>query len=456
MKKFFLASVVAFVGLSLVAPSALLAQGSTDTISIKDPAEYNAYNNAITQTDAKAKASASESFLTQYPQSIVKKTVLDGLMDAYSTFDQTKAADAATRLLQVDPNNLKAMYVYVAVKKQSAGALKGDALNQTLDDAAAMAQKGLAATKPAGVADADFTKQKSTSDPFFHSALAMDARFSKKDLKGAISEYRTELQLDDAADPASTKSGPALNDTLALGQTYSQLDPPDMINAVWFLARAENFAPDSYKPVIDKQAKYWYKRYHGSPDGFDAVMAKAALTVFPPGDLVIKPADTPADIANKVVADTPDLTTLALGDKEFILANASKENAEKLWALLKDKLTEVPGVVIAATTTQIQVAVTDDAKTDKKADFTVNMKTPLDEKDVPAVGSTFVPSPTTPAKAPAKGAAPAPEAKTLTGTYDSYTQSPAQIIVRDGEITSDKPKKAAPAKKPAAGHHKAS
>jgi len=434
MKKFLLASVVAFAGLSLVAQSALLAQTASDSITIKDPAEYNAYNNAITQTDARAKASASESFLTAYPQSVVKKSVLDGLMDAYSTFDQVKAADAAQRLLQVDPNNLKAIYLYVAVKKQLAGAAKGDAQTQILDDAAAMATKGLAVTKPAGVTDADFAKQKSTTDPFFHSAIAYDDIYSKKDLKGAIAEFRTELELDAATNPESTKSGPALNDTLTLGQTYSKLDPPDMINAVWFLSRAENFAPDSYKPVIDKQAKYWYKRYHGGADGFEAVMAKAALTVFPGGDLSasITPAPTPVDIANKAFDDNAkDLASLALVDKEFILANASKDRADQVWAIMKDQLSEIPGVVIAATASQIQVAVTDDAKNDKKADFTVNMKTPLADKDIPAVGA---------------------EVKNLTGTYDSYTQTPAQIIVRDGEFTVEKPVKKAPAKRSAAHH----
>jgi len=437
MKKFLLASVLApavvFSGLSILTSSTLLAQ---DQITIKDPAEFNAYNSAITQTDPKAKASMSESFLQSYPQSIVKKSVLDGLVDAYSSFDPAKTVDAATRMLQLDPNNLKSMYLIAFIKKQQAGqaaASNPTQQAQLLDDAAAMAIKGLAATKPAEVKDEDFKKQKSTTDPFFHAVIAYDDIYSKKDLKAAISEFRTELEI---SDPEATKVAPALNDTLVLGQTYTQLTPPDPVNAVWFLLRAEAFAPDNYKPVIDKQAKYWYKRYHGKEDGFDDLKAKAATSVFPPTDFAIKPADTPADIANKVVADTPDLTTLALGDKEYILANASKENAEKLWALVKDQVSEVPGVVIAATASQIQVAVTDDAKTDKKADFTVNMKEPLADKDIPAVGS---------------------EIKGLIGTYDSYTQDPAMIILREGAIQKEEApaKKKAPVHKPAAGHKKA-
>ena len=64
----------------------------------------------------KAKASASEAFLKQYPQSQVKKSVLEGLVDAYSAFDPAKTVDAAKRLLQVDPNNLKAMYLIAAAR----------------------------------------------------------------------------------------------------------------------------------------------------------------------------------------------------------------------------------------------------------------------------------------------------------------------------------------------------
>ena len=434
MKKFLLASAVALIGLGFVSPLSLHAQGSSDTVTIKDPAEYNAFNNAITQTDPKAKASACETFLSTYPQSVVKKTVLDSLEDAYSSYDMSKALDAATRLLQLEPTNLKALYLTVAAKKQLAGAAQGAAQAQLLDDAAAAAQKGLTATAPAGISADDFKKQKDAVEPFFHSAIATDALYSKKDYAGAISEFRTELEKVAASNPDGTKSGPALNDTLTLGQTYTKLDPPDMKNAVWFLARAESYAPANYQPVIHKQAVYWYKRFHGSPDGYDDIKALAAATVFPAGEIAIKPADTPADIANKYVADNPDFANYPLGDTEFVLANASKDNAEKVFASLKDKVIVVPGVVIAATASQIQLAVTDDAKNDKKADFTINMKEPLADADIPAVGST---------------------AANLVGTFDSYTQSPAQIIMRDGAIQKEEKKKAPVAHKPAAGHHPA-
>ena len=63
MKKFVFASVMALASLSLVPAHTLRAQDQS-TIQIKDPAEYNAYQMATTQSDPKAKAAAIEDFLT--------------------------------------------------------------------------------------------------------------------------------------------------------------------------------------------------------------------------------------------------------------------------------------------------------------------------------------------------------------------------------------------------------
>jgi hypothetical protein len=236
-------------------------------------------------------------------------------------------------------------------------------------------------------------------------------------------------------------------DTLQIAEAYAKLTPPDAVNAVWFYARALNFAPDSYKAVIEKKLDYWYKKYHGAMDGLDDIKTQAAATVFPPGTLVIKAAATPAEIAHGVVATTPDLKVLNLGDKEFILAAGAKEDADKLWAVLKDQVTPVPGIVIEATASVIKVAVTDDAKDAKVADFIVNLKTPLAEKDIPVAGFAF--------GLQSKGQAE------LDGTYDNYTQVPAtattaqsaQIALRDGIVQAEK-KKPVP-HKPPAGHHTA-
>ena len=438
MKKLVLASVMALASLNLVSAPTLRAQD----ISIKDPTEYNAYNTAITQSDPKLKAAGLESFLLTYPQSVVKTIVLNTLVDTYwGLQDADHTLTACTRLLQVDPNNLKAILYSVVIKKKQGGGSPIDA--QALDDAAALAQKGLTVPKPADTADADWKKLTGAAYPIFHSAIALDDAASKKDMKAAEAEYTSELML--YTDDQSKSAG--LQDTLLLAQAYGSPGPgQDLVKAVWFYSRAWDFAPAAYKTKIEPSLEYCYKKYHGALDGLDAIKTQATATTFPPGSFTFAPADTPAQKIHKILISTPDLTTLALADKELVLAFGEKDDADKLWALMKDKDTPVPGIVIDATASQVKVAVTDDAKQSKVADFIVNMKEPIADKDIPKAGTEF--------KLLSEGG---PE---LDGTYDTYTQIPgtdtvsqsAQIVLRDGFIQE---KKKAPVHKPSPAHHAA-
>jgi hypothetical protein len=446
MKKFVFASVMALAAVSLVSAPMLKAQ---DSITIKDPAEFNSYQMASTQSDPKAQAGALEAFLVSYPQSVVKASVLEQLMVAYQKLnDPDHALSAASRLLQVSPNNMQAILLSVLIKKAQCGKTQ-DA--QTCDDSAALARKGLATPKPKDTSDADWQKQTGAIYPLLHSAMALDDIVSKKDIKAGIEEYRQDLML---YPTDATKSGPGLSDTLQLAESYARLTPPDMPNAVWFYARALAFAPDSFKPQIEKKLDYWYKKFHGGMDGLDDIKSQTAANLFPPGGApAIKAAKTPAEFAHDVVSGG-GLDKLNLSDKEFILSNgtlpsaadATKTDAEAIWATMKDQATPVPGVVIEATASVIKVAVSDDAKSAKAPDFIVNLKKPLEDKDIPAVGFEYK----------------IPPATALVGTYDSYTQVPAtataaqtvQIVLREGEIQVEK-KKAAPVHKPAAGHHTA-
>ena len=438
-KKLILASVMALASLSLFTAPMLRAQDST--ITIKDPAEYNTYTNAIGQSDPKAKAAALESFLTAYPQSVVKAAVLDVLIDTYQGLqDADKTLSAASRLLQVDPNNMKAIFISVILKKGQCGRTS-DA--QTCDDAAALARKGLLAPKPAGTSADDWKKLTAGTYPAFHSAIAFDLAVSKKDFKGAVAEYTAELML---FTDAQTQQGLGLQDTLLLAKAYSQPGALDLAKSIWFYARAWNFAPAGFKPTIEKSLEYYYRKFHGDLSGLDDIKAQAALTTFPPGGSPqIKPAKTPAEFAHDALVGG-DPAKLNLGDKEFILANGVKDDADKLWVVLKDQVTPVPGKVIEATASVIKVAVTQDAKDANVADFIVNMKKPLADKEIPEVGYNYK----------------IPPATALVGTYDSFTVIPAtdtapaaaQIVLRDGEIQLEK-KKPAPAHttaKPSAAH----
>ncbi|MGB7548199.1 MAG: hypothetical protein WBM14_10655 [Terracidiphilus sp.] len=389
MKKIVFATVMALASMSLFVAPTLRAQ---DQITIKDPAEFNAYQMAITQSDPAAKAEALESFLKTYPQSVVKPSVLDMLMDTYQGLRQPdKTLSAASRLLQVDPNNMKALFISVYVKKaqcaKTVDPKSGKSTDpQTCDDAAALATKGLAVAKPADVADEAWKQQTGLSYPVFHSAIALDDAASKGDFKAAIEEYRASLML--LTDEQSKTAG--LVDMLQLADVYTKPAVLDLEKAVWFYARVWNFAPAAYKAQIEPKLEFYYKQFHGSLDGLNDIKTQAAATTFPPGTFAIGKAKTAAEQIHALLASTPDLNTLALADKETVLALGAKEDADRLWALMQGKATPVPGTVIASMASVLKVGVTEEGKTPregKTTDFVVNLKTPVACKDVSAAGS---------------------------------------------------------------------
>ena len=270
--------------------------------------EYNAYNNAITQTTPQTKAAALESYLTAYPQSAVKADVLQQLMVAYSGFDQAKTLDAADRLLQVDPTNLRALTLEVYFRKAAADQLTDPAAKQAaLDKAADYAQKGLTATKPKDMTDADFATLQKSANPIFYSAIGT-AALNKKDTATAITNFKQEL----AAVPVdtTTKPGPVLQDTYFLGLAYLQSTPPDYINCTFYISRFVAYAPEPYKSQMTPTATYCYKKYHGNAEGYEKVTAAAQANLNPPSDFTITPAPKPSDTAHTVVTSTPRFVDL--------------------------------------------------------------------------------------------------------------------------------------------------
>ncbi len=422
-KKILYVTVLALASSAMGAAPMLLAQGSNaGTITIKDPAEYNAYNSAIGQPTPQAKEQAIEGFLQQYPNSVVKQQMLEVLMDAYTQTGNTdKAVDTARKVLQTDPNDMRALALSAYVLRTQAGQKTNPAEAQPLlDEAAADAQKGLAAPAPSGADAANYDKMKTAVTPLFYGAIAADD-LGKKDYAGAIQNFQSELK---AMPEQQATAGPGIEDTYLLGTAYAQQNPQDLVNAVWYLSRAAAYAPEPFKDQIQKAAQYWYKKYHGGMDGFDQIQAQAKGSLAPPAGFTIAaapPPPSPQQLAHTAVTTTPDLKTMALTDKEFVLANGTPDDASKVWDTMKGLTTKVPGKVVAATPDSVQLAVSDDAQQSNKADFTINMKTPM--RTPPTIGSTV----------------------NFIATFDSYTQTPPMIIMKDGEAPA--------ATKPHAVHH---
>ncbi len=310
MNKLVFASAMALAGMCLVSTPALQAHGQT--IQIQDPAEFNSYQNATTQNDPAQKCSALESFLRTYPQSTAKSAALDQMVVCYGQTNQMdNLLSAATRLLQIDPNNPQAIFASVYVKKlqcsKSADPSGSSTDPQTCDDAAALAQKGLTVPKPASTSDADWKTLTGNYYPVFHSAIALDDMLSKKDYAGAIKEYTAELML---FPESQTTSGPGLVDTVQLAEAYAKPGPAQRRNQghLVLCPRLEFRAlrPPRLQSRHRGKLDYWYKRYHGTLDGdaaikqqINAIKAQAQTTLFPPATFTIAPAPTPQELAHQ-------------------------------------------------------------------------------------------------------------------------------------------------------------
>ncbi|HEY5380615.1 MAG TPA: hypothetical protein VIJ65_00025 [Acidobacteriaceae bacterium] len=432
MKKVVLASLLAATTLApFVFTQPIVAQAQTNAGPTMSQEEYAKYNNAVTQTTPAAKAQAYEDYLKAYPNSQVKVEALNQLVYLYTqTGDEAKGLDAADRLLAIEPNDVRALMFEVLYRRTDADKLTDPAAKQAaLDKVATYAQTGLNATKPKDQSDAEFAKLKSQTLPTFESAIA-DDDLAKKDNAGAIAALKTEIDADQAD---TQKRSFVLQDVYTLANAYYTSTPPDYLNCAWYATRAAAFAPEPYKTQIGKLATFCYTKYHGRPDGYDAMQTAVQTNLDPPAGFTVTPAPKPADIVANLIATTPDLATLAISDKEFVLQyggaidpKTQKSYADEVFDTVKGKSVEIPGaVVVAATADQLQVAVSDDsqqAQPKPTADFTFNMKEPL--KTVPNVGDKV----------------------TVQGTYASYTPSPLMITMSDASTVA--PKKATPVHHP--------
>ena len=225
---------------------------------IKDPAEYNAYVGAVQQKDATAKISGLEAFLAQYPNSVMKEDALELLMVSYQqTNNQAKMLDAAQRILQVNPNNLRALALLSYIKRAQAEA--GQDAQNNLTQGAQFADRGLqalqTAPKPDGTSDADFTKMKTQMSAIFNGTSGM-AALQGKNYPVAQQRLRAAVE----ADPND------LRNVYPLALADLTGTPPNQVEGLFFIARAANLAAGSPgQAQIESYGKNQYIKYHGSP-----------------------------------------------------------------------------------------------------------------------------------------------------------------------------------------------
>jgi hypothetical protein len=395
---------------------------------IKDPAEYNAYVGAIQQKDPAAQISGLEAFMTQYPNSVMKTSALQTLMQDYQQANnQQKTIDTATKLVAADPTNVRAMALLAYFDRLKAQG--GDAnATQDLADAKKYGQMGLDAlpkfAKPDGTSDADFQKMKDQMSGIFDAAMGI-ADLTAKDYDDARKELRA------AADGNPTDFSVVYPLALAYaGPTPADPKiPPDSLNSIWYAARASIVAPTpQYQQQIEKYAKNQYMKYHCADDGWTDLLAQAKASPAEPANFAIKPCPTPPEQAhNMVTATAPE--KMDFGIWEFVLSNGSQADQDTVWNAIKGKPVQMQGVVISATAEEFQIAGSSDDIDAKKVDITLSFGEKVPLKMIPKEGATL----------------------DFQGEPASYTPTPFMMKMENGKLL--KAAAPAPAKK-APVHHK--
>jgi hypothetical protein len=386
---------------------------------IKDPAEYNSYIAALREANPQLQAQAFENFLQQYPNSVVKEDALEQLMAAYEKMgNAAKTTETAGRILQVDPNNVRALALLAYTKRASAEA--GQASQQNAAEALQYGQLGLQAlatmTKPEGMSDADFEKFKTQVAIIFNGSAGFGA-LQNKDYANAQKYLQAAVDLRYKENPNDPT---ALRDVYPLALAYLEATPINP-TGLWWIARAA--ALSNNNPQIVKYGQFKYTKYHGSPEGWDQLLAQAKGSAAPPANFAVAPAPSPAEQA-KILADSKDPKSMDFGEWELILSQGAPEVQQKVWSQIKGLEVPFAAKAISATRTKLELAATADAIEKNVADVTVTMIAPLPLASVPKAGAEIQ----------------------VQAKPDSYTANPFMIQMIDGQLIA-KPSAKPPAKK---------
>ena len=365
---------------------------------IKNPAEYNAYVGAVQQQDPAAKISGLEAFLTQYPESVMKEDALDLLMATYQQANnQAKVVETANKILAANPDNVKALVLLAYY----------DRAGQKWADAKQHAERGLQAlpkwTKPEGVADADFQKQKTQFSGLLSSVAGLSA-LQLKDYPAAQKNLRAAVE----ADPKNVEN------VYPLALAYLSATPSDDVNGLFFIARAANLIADPKgKADVTKFGRSRYVKYHGTEEGRNELVATTASTPLPPADFAIKqyvpptPAEQAADLVKQKKPETMDFA-----EWELVLSEGKPEDAEVVWNAIKGKPLQFVGQTINVTPTKLTLAASVDDIQKKVADIELTMNAAIPAKLMPKVDAEI----------------------TLEGTPVSYTPKPFMMVMEKGSL----------------------
>jgi len=409
MKKSLVIMLLVFAITGAVVQQAAGQAAAAQKPQIKDPAEYNAYVNAVQQSDPAAKAAAIEAFLQTYPNTVMKEDALVSLMGAYQQAGNAqKTVDTANRVLQANPNNIRALAL-LAYYYRSLAAQGGADAAKNADQAMQYGQKGLDALpntpKQEGMSDADFTKFHNELSAIFEGAVGFaalqkkDLALAQKDLRGAVEQ----------------ESQPNIADIYPLATADLEAKPMNP-EGFWFIIKASALAQGPGQQQILDYGRKKYIRYHGGEDGWADLVkqVQSSQGVMPPAGFTVAAAPPPPSPAEQAadLVKSKDPKQMSFAEWQLVLSSGNQQAADTVWNAIKDKAVKLVANVITASPTKLTLAGSADDIDDKKADINLTMTKAVPAKLVPAAG-------------------------TLTqfqATVSSYTPSPFMLTMTDGVL----------------------
>lgn len=288
MKHLLLAAAVVALTVGAAPSHAAAAESKTlqptaEQKAVHDPREFKAYMDALRTKDPAARGAAMEQFAAHYPHSAALSQALEVAMAAYQAAGNgAKVVEVAERLVKVDSKNVSALAI-LAFAKMNEGT------SASVNEAKEMAERGLKLLpgwkSAAGVSKAEFATMRRETSVVFYDAIGL-ADLYVKDYAAAREPLRRALEI---------KNGTFV-ENYRLGFAELEMMPIDP-QGFWYIAKSIDLARSENPDAASKIEPYGsakYLKYHGSMDGWDALLVRVAREKTPPKRFTVSPAAAPA------------------------------------------------------------------------------------------------------------------------------------------------------------------
>jgi tetratricopeptide (TPR) repeat protein len=297
---------VALTGVLAVGPVRVLAQEAAAQAgqpNWKDRGEFDLFDSIQKDTNAQTRLDKLNQWKDKYPQTDFTAQRGQLFLATYAALNQpAKALEAAKEILATTPSDFTGLY-YTMLLTPQIPTPSADQIDAASKAATSLLNGGLDTQfappkKPAAVTDAQWTQARTGVEEEVHKSLAW-VDIQQKQNDQADAEYEKALTVN----PGDM----SLAYTIMVKRLLTE---KKYTSALFYCARAASYDGPGALDAGARQSqilpycKKLYGQFHGGPDGFDDLLAKAKTTGVMPGDLKIVSA---ADLATESAAKAAEL-----------------------------------------------------------------------------------------------------------------------------------------------------